>query len=289
MKNLSRFGIYLISLLVTYSATMPAIVCNAQERHDSIHFERVVLVGGATVGAFVVGHGLLNNLWWKGQKSRFHVNAEQDYYYALNADKIGHAYFAGAAATVYSDLMYWCGMDSVTAAWTGFGVAMTYQTYIEIRDGFSADYGFSWGDLSADLLGASIPIAKHYLPCLRDFDLQISFYPSSAFTSGGYNSIIDDYQSTAHWLAFHPHRLLSRSWQEWYPPWLGLAIGHSVNNLNSATGGQHRFFVSLDFNVAHIQGLPSWLQDVLRTIHLYHLPAPAVQVYPTVVWYGLKF
>lgn len=258
---------------------------------DSAHVDplRFGVVAGATVGGFVVGHGILNDLWWKGERVPFHINTAQDYSYALNADKYGHATFAFMASTVYGDLMRWCGLDSTSAAWWGFGVAMTYQTYIEVRDGYSRDYGFSWGDIGANTLGAALPVAKHYVPALRAFDLQISFWPSEAFRQGAYNAIIDDYTSTTHWLAMNVHDLAPRSVQQYLPPWLGVAIGHSVRNLDGRGGGEHVVVLSLDWQLHRIPNLPSWLRDIARVLHLYHLPAPAVQILPNVVWYGLRF
>lgn len=258
---------------------------------DSAHVDplRFGVVAGATVGGFVVGHGILNDLWWKGERVPFHINTAQDYSYALNADKYGHATFAFMASTVYGDLMRWCGLDSTSAAWWGFGVAMTYQTYIEVRDGYSRDYGFSWGDIGANTLGAALPVAKHYVPALRAFDLQISFWPSDAFRQGAYNAIIDDYTSTTHWLAMNVHDLAPRSVQQYLPPWLGVAIGHSVRNLDGRGGGEHVVVLSLDWQLHRIPNLPSWLRDIARVLHLYHLPAPAVQILPNVVWYGLRF
>lgn len=291
MKILSHSAI-LLTLLVVSPTTRAstADVKSDMVQTDSLDVLRFGVVASATVTGFTVGHVLMNNLWWKGEdRVPFHFNTESDYLYALNADKLGHAFFANAVSTTYGALMLWCGMDSTAAVWTGFGVAMTYQTYVEVRDGFSAAYGFSWGDMAANTAGALFPVAKRYLPFLRNTELQISYFPSPEFKSGEYSSIIDDYESTTHWLAVTPFDWLPESWQTWYPPWLGVAVGHSVDNLDGLGGGNHRVFVSLDFAPSRIRSLPHWLRDVLSVMHLYHLPAPAIEVYPTVVWYGLKF
>lgn len=202
---------------------------------------------------------------------------------------MGHGTFAYAVTTVYADLFHWSGMDSTASVWSGAGVAMAYQTYIEIRDGFSADYGFSWGDVAANTMGATLPVIKHYAPALRPIDLQLSFWPSDSYKAGEYNSIIDDYTSTTHWLAVSVVDWMPDSWQRIYPPWLGVAIGHSVENLKGQGGGNHAVYLSLDWNLARIPRIAPWLQSVLRILHLYHLPAPAVKIYPTVTWYGLRF
>ncbi len=259
------------------------------DRPDTVHPVRLGIVAGGTIAAFAIGHGYLNDLWWKGTPVPFHINSHDDYVYALGADKLGHLTFAYSAATVYADLFRWCGLDSVTAVWSGFGVSMAYQSYVEIRDGFSAEYGFSWGDMAANTIGATLPVIQHYLPTLRALDLQLSFWPSEAYRNGEYASIIDDYESTTHWLALTLHDWLPVGLQQWYPPWLGVAIGHSVTNLDGKGAGDHVVVLSLDWNLSRLPGLPAWLSDVLRVLHLYHLPAPAVQVLPNVVWYGLRF
>lgn len=254
-----------------------------------VDYTRLSLVAGATAGGFVVGHAILNDIWWKGSQAPFHINDYQDYRHALNADKFGHAYFAYTASTVYGGLARWCGFDSTTATWAGFGIATAYQTYIEIRDGYSVGYGFSWGDIAANTIGSALPLIQHYVPELRAVDLQISFWASEAFKNGAYNAIIDDYTSTTHWLTVNLSDVVPTHWASNIPAWLGVAIGHSVQNVDGQGGGQRQLYLSLDWQFHRIEGLPPWLAEVFRYLHLYHLPAPAVRIFPNVVWYGLRF
>jgi len=109
-----------------------------------------------------------------------------------------------------------------------------------VRDGFSRDYGFSWGDVIANTTGAALPVVQRFVPELRLINLQISFSPSEAFKRGEYAAIIDDYTSTTHWLSVSVYDYMPTSWQQWYPPWLNLAIGHSVTDLDG--NGSVAFF-----------------------------------------------
>jgi len=262
---------------------------NADSTSELVRPWRLAAVGGSTLTAFVVGHGFLNDLWWKGEKVPFHFNWQQDGEYAIGADKLGHQYMAFATTRVYDAAFRWCGLDSTTAVFAGAGVSVAYQTYIEVRDGFSRDYGFSWGDVIANTTGAALPVVQRFVPALRPLDLQISFSPSDAFNRGEFGAIIDDYTSTTHWVSVGVFEYLPSTWQEWYPPWLNLAVGHSVTNLDGQGGGTHVLYVSLDWNLAAIKGLPTWLREGLQLLHLYHLPAPAVRITPTVAFFGLKF
>lgn len=255
------------------------------------HLDPVLLaaIGGATVGGFVYGHVVANDLWWKGERVPFHVNVDQDWRYALGADKLGHMVFPATATRTYATLLRTAGLDSMPAVLVSAGVALTYQTYIEIRDGFSARYGFSPADMVANVMGASFPVLQQAVPALRPFTLQISYDPSQAYRAGGYGSIIDDYTSTTHWVAVEVGALLPRSWSTWYPSWLGIAVGHSVEGLDGNGGGQHVLYLALDWMPERIAGLPPWLREVLTVLHAYHLPAPAVRLTPSVAWFGLKF
>jgi hypothetical protein len=166
---------------------------------------------------------------------------------------------------------------------------MTYQTYIEVRDGFSKEWGFSWGDFTADLLGSAYPVLQYHYPYLKNFIFKISYYPSERFKNHHNSYLVDDYESTYDWISFDLHNIVPQNMKQFFPPYINIAIGHSVKELDSPSGGHHEFFLGLDWN---LKVLPDncWLFSILKnTIGYYHLPAPAVKIYPGVVWYGLKF
>jgi len=294
----------LFSLLVTALPLERALACRRHRdsavtnvpaidgmQHDTSTIDpwRLGAISAVGLGAFAVGHVWLNDLWWKGAPTSFHFNVDQDWTYALGADKVGHAYFTSMASTVLAGTFRWSGMDSVSAIWTGASVALLYQTYNEVRDGFSVKYGFSPGDVAANLLGAALPVAQHYAPCLRNVTFQISFYPSQPFRDGMYVAIIDDYESTTHWLSFDVAQMLPSESRAWYPEWINLALGHSVRGLVGSDNPQHVLVLSLDWNLKRLPHLPDWMRRAFEYLHMYHLPAPAVEVYPNVAWIGLRF
>ena len=246
-------------------------------------------IAAGTVAVVGISHGLLNSLWWKGQAVPFHMNWNQDWKYAIGADKVGHFVFSSMATTVYDKLYGLSGLDSSSSVLWAAATVLTYQTYIEVRDGFSRDYGFSIADGIANVLGAGFPVAQRFIPELRPFQFQISYWPSDDFRKGAYGAIIDDYTSTTHWLAVNVSDVLPRAWGHDFPQWLGIAVGHSVDNLDGRGGGRHVWYLSLDWQPARIKGLPDWLRDVLDILHVYHLPAPAVRIAPDVRWFGLRF
>ncbi len=249
---------------------------------DSLHPIRLAVVATISTGAFVAGHLLQTDIWWKGEKSAFHFNWSDDWRYALGADKLGHAFFPYMAAGVYDDVFRWCGVDSTTSIWTAGGLALGYQTWVEIRDGFSAEWGFSWGDETADILGAGLQVAAHRWPALDAIRLKASYWPSERFRAGSNRVIIDDYESSYYWVSVDVHSLLPPKAAPYWPAWLDLAIGHSVRGLDDQGGGEHRLYIALDLDV---RGLPihGWLWRLLTTpFEYYHLPAPTISLLPSI-------
>ena len=242
-----------------------------------------------TAGAFIYAHALQNEVWWKGEQSAFHVEWEHDWRYALGADKLGHAWFPYAMTHLYSELFRWSRVDSTTAVWSAAALALSYQTYIEVRDGFSKQWGFSVGDMAANTLGAALPIVQHYVPKARLVDFKISFFPSERFRQGSHGAIIDDYESSFHWLTFHLVDVLPTAWQQSYPAFIDIAIGHGVSGLDDAGGGTHELYLALDWNLDRLGG-DWWGFNALRhLLRHYHLPSPAVRLYPGPLQIGFRF
>lgn len=238
---------------------------------------RTLIVCGATIGGFVYGHVLSTDLWWKGEPSPFHVDWEHDWTYALGADKLGHAWFPYASSRLFAQAFEWSGYSSSTSQWIGSGIALAYQSYTEIRDGFSAAWGFSWGDMGANIVGAALPILQQEIPCLRKYTYKISYHPSARFRAGSNRSIIDDYESSYHWLSFDVARLLPEHWGAGWPRWLNIALGHSVKDLDDRGAGRHELWLSLDWNLERLPG-DGWFWTMMkRTLNVYRFPAPAIR------------
>lgn len=61
-------------------------------------------------------------------------------------DKIGHLTTAYRFGEHGINALRWAGVDDKNAIWQGGISGLVYLTGIEFFDGFSKDYGFSWGD-----------------------------------------------------------------------------------------------------------------------------------------------
>ncbi len=281
-------NLLIISVCLSTGLSFPQNKSDTTSQHK-VDYLKLSLVGGITTGAFIWGYAVQNNLWWKGDKSSFHFEWTHDWKYALGEDKFGHFFFPYLVSNIYSQAFEWCGIDTTKSIWYASSFALAYETFVEVRDGFSKQWGFSWGDFTADFLGSSLPVLQHHFPVLRNFNFKISFYPSDRFKAGSNKVIFDDYESTYDWLSINVYNFLPDDFRKYYPKFLNLAIGHSVEKLDNNGGGNHRFYLALDWN---LEGLPgdSWFLKLLKKyFNYYHLPSPAIQIYPHVIWYGIKF
>lgn len=259
------------------------------EKKDSINYTKLYVMSGVTAATFIYAYGLQNDMWWKGRKSDFHFNWQQDWNASLGADKVGHLFFGYTVADIYNHAFQYVGYSKRESVLYSGILAFTYQTFLEIRDGFSSDYGFSWGDFSANLIGSTYPILQNEYPTLRNFNFKISYQSSERFKNNSNKYIMDDYESTYHWLTIDFDQFLPENIEKLFPDFVNIALGHSVNGLNNLGTAKHEFFIGLDWDIEGLPGNSPLLSFIKNTLNLYHLPAPTIKIYPNIVWYGLKF
>lgn len=75
-------------------------------------------------------------------------------------DKMGHLY----NGFFQSDLIYqgarWTGINKRHALLYGVGISMLFQSTIELYDGFSPKWGFSWPDMAANGIGGGLLLSR---------------------------------------------------------------------------------------------------------------------------------
>jgi uncharacterized protein YfiM (DUF2279 family) len=256
---------------------------------QKIDYLKLSAIGGITFGGLIYGHILQSQVFWNDKKTSFHFNWRDDWTYALGSDKYGHFYFPYLVTNIYTQALEWSGIEKERSIIYSASFAFAYQTYVEIFDGITEDLGFSWGDFAANTLGAAYPYLQYKIKPLENFGFKISYEKSERFKQGSHRHIIDDYESTYNWLSINVYNFLPDNIKNYYPSFINFAIGHSVKNLNSTSGGNHEIFIGLDWNLEALPG-DFWLLKLLKkNLNYYHFPAPSIKIYPGVVWYGLKF
>jgi len=196
--------------------------------------------------ANVVGYSgilvYLNAAWYadypRGSFRFFNDNSEW-----LQIDKVGHMYGAYIESRTSMELWRWTGIDRKKRIWIGGLSGAAYQTVIEILDGFSTDWGWSWGDFSANILGSATLISQELAWDDQRIKLKFSFHRNNygeadlnkradeIFGKTLAERFIKDYNAQTYWASANLKSFFPTSN---LPPWLAVAVGHGAEGMFGA-------------------------------------------------------
>ena len=226
----------------------------------------------------------LNDLWYKDYpKSSFHwINDNSNW---LQMDKVGHATTAYQVGMLGKDLMEWGGVSEKKALWYGGLYGAFFLTTIETLDGFSEEWGASWGDLIANTSGTFVFIGQELLWKEQRIQMKYSFKPSEyakyrpdLLGSNFLQQSLKDYNGQVYWLSFNINSFKKTS----LPDWLNVAIGYGADGMyngNPDEEGTHReFYASLDVNLRKIKTDKKFLDKALKILSFIKVPTPAFKL-----------
>lgn len=271
--------------------------CQVQDS-TSLNYRRVLTVSTFNTLAFSSSIAYLNSVWYKEfEKTIFHTFNDSKNW--LQTDKVGHAFAAYHFNEVVSKSFRWAGLSQNKSALIGSSVSLAYLTSLEIMDGYSSEWGFSWSDMLANGLGSSLYLAQEKL--FKEQKIQFKF----SYNESGLASIrpqvlgktipeklLKDYNAQTYWLSYSPFNLMNTSKNM---KWLCIAFGYGINNklvgnknLYLSTNGdiyraERQFFVSLDIDVKALNIRKKWLKTLLSPVNVIKVPMP------TIYWSGKTF
>jgi len=258
---------------------------------DSIQTDKkrlkIVLIGtGVVYGASLYA---LSEAWYKKQSSSFHFfndNAQWN-----QVDKVGHMYSAYQLSRFGKALFMWTNMPEKKAAIWGSILSQAFMIPIEIFDGFSEDYGFSWGDIGANLLGSGFFLVQELGWKKQLIKAKFSFHRTEyaqlrpeVLGDGFFEEWLKDYNGQTYWLSFDVYAMAGNNAK--IPSWLNIALGYGAEGMvyareeeNNINGYQsyRQYFVGIDFDLSHIKTRSKFVKSVLFIADMIKLPAPAVE------------
>ncbi|MFM9055220.1 MAG: DUF2279 domain-containing protein, partial [Bacteroidota bacterium] len=154
---------------------------------------------------------------------------------------------------------------------------------VEIFDAYSAEWGFSPGDVLSNTLGASVFLVQELAWNEQRFLMKFSFrndpvskqYPD-IFGSGLPEQVLKDYNGQTYWLSAN---VKSTGLWKSAPPWLNLAFGYGVSGMTGAYEGENRlrqFYFAPDVYWSRIPVKRKWQRTILKVLDVVKLPAPAL-------------
>lgn len=244
----------------------------------------VTLLGA---GAFITARTYFENSWWSDERGSFRFHNDWDY--ALGADKFGH-FFGGYAITqIFTSAFDAANFEQDQIYLYSALFTIAFQTYIEIEDGFSPEWGFSPGDAIANVLGASYRYMQYRIPYLNNIKPKISYYPSDEFRDGKIkgDNITDDYSGQKFWLSFKLSKIIP-NFADYWPEWLMLAAGHGIRDYKS--DNIHReFYLALDIDIDELPLYGRFWNFIKSTLNLFHVPMPGIRVTPEGTFFEIIF
>ena len=299
---------WLILWLFFTGASLAAspVVGSIQETPDSIprraHHDRLIVVAGVQAGLWAGSYVALNKAWYSEfPRSRFHFFNDNSEWGQM--DKLGHIWTAYQVSRVSAETWRWTGISNKTAVLLGSASALAYQSMIEIQDGFSSEWGFSWGDMTANAIGAAGYAAQELGWKQQRILIKLSYYPykypgelvnrrNQLFGNTLPERILKDYNSQTYWLSANISSFLPSAN---LPRWLNISVGYGSELMLGGTenvwtdrnGVFHdrrdisryrRFFLSPDIDFTRIHTRNKIVRGLLFALNTIKMPAPAFEL-----------
>jgi hypothetical protein len=295
MILLKATKIVFIALFTCCNLTSQTLIDSVKENRKRIVATSVIVGGG--VGSMATLYGV-----WYRKETKVAFHAFNDGQLWLQMDKAGHAYTAYQLSSLSNGLLRWAGCSPKKATWWSGGISLAYQSTLEMFDGISSDWGFSWYDMSANFIGTSLFTMQELLWKEQRFLPKFSYHPTpfaslrpEVLGSSFFERVLKDYNGQTYWLSFNPFQFSQASC---FPKWLCLSIGYSADaklkgdnelytDFKGATHYAYReWLFSVDIDFSKLPAKNTTLKKVLKQFNYIKFPFPTLLFRKGVV-YGI--
>lgn len=259
---------------------------------DSLNVKRrnsVVISQSAIGGLTILG---LNQLWYADyERSKFHtINDNSEW---LQLDKLGHTFSAYQLGRLGAETFNWAGVSKKSQLLYGGTLGFTFLTAVEVLDGFSEEWGFSWGDFSSNAAGTGLYIGQELLWKEQRIIMKYSFHQTEyalqrpdKLGNGFFEEALKDYNGQTYWLSANVSAFFKNAK---VPKWLNLAVGYGgegmlsgnegliVNNALIKQNRQRQFYLSLDVDLSRIKTNSVLLKSIFSVFNTIKLPFPTLE------------
>lgn len=301
--------ITVMSLCVSFSSGAQVVHGDsvATPAEQRVSHRRLKTIVPALTAGYAAGMTGLYLAWYKDYPSGpFHFfNDNREW---LQVDKVGHTGSVYYLSRWSSGIFRWSGLDTEKSAMFGAGTAFLFLATVEVFDGFSAEWGFSAGDMAANTLGAGVFLAQELAWKEQRLSFKFSWQEDplvksrpGTFGSSLPEKVLKDYNGQTYWLSANLRAFLPRTR---VPAWLNLALGYGAGGMLTAetsgittegkrdAGNRYRqFYLSPDIDWPRIPTRSKALKTIFKCINVIKIPAPALEFRNNGNWklHGLYF
>lgn len=301
LQNLKILLFLLLLNLSNFKAQSDSARSNTRSKKIILASSSSLIAGGSLV--------YLSKAWYlQYNNGKFHFFNDNGEW--LQMDKMGHFWTTYNTGRLMMDAFDWAGFSKKQKLLYGGGIGFAYMTCIEVMDGYSKGWGFSYGDMIANALGTGAAISQEAAWNEQRIFLKYSYHGS---VYADYNpnllgknlseKLLKDYNAQIYWLSFSPFNFI-RSDKK-LPKWLAFSIGYGASGM--VRGNEdfitytapndpnivytiqferiRNYYVSIDLDLTKIPVKSKFLKTVFTCLNTVKIPAPSIGFNK----YGSKF
>lgn len=242
---------------------------------------------------------LLNEAWYtQYDRTAFHTFDDSGEW--LQIDKVGHFFSAYTLGRWGHRALAHCGSKERESVLLGGSLGLIFLSGVEVLDGTSSGWGFSWSDMAANAAGAGLFMGQQAL-----WDEQRITAKFSARTTpfaaqrpdllgeGLGERILKDYNGQTIWLSGNIDAFTGGSR---IPDWLNVAVGYGAEDMLSAFPSDtdkrfRQFYLAPDVDLTRIKSDSKLVRTVLFVLNGIKVPLPGMEVRSNgrVLFHGVVF
>ena len=249
----------------------------------------LVITEASVIGLSLVG---LNQLWYADyEKSKLHTLNDNDEW--LQMDKFGHVFSSYQLGSVGANLLHWSGVRKKEQLLYGATLGFGFLTVVEVFDGYSKEWGFSWGDMLSNAAGTSLFVGQELLWKEQRITLKYSFHQTKYATQrpdklgdGLLEEVLKDYNGQTYWLSANVYSFFKN---EKIPKWLNVAFGYGAEGMLTGNNEsvdamflnqdrKRQYYLSLDVDLTRIETNSHFLKSVFSIINVLKIPFPTLEI-----------
>ena len=281
-----------VAFLISLSALSQSKINTFLTPSDTLNLSRrntVYITEASLATISLIG---LNQLWYSDYpQSKFQTINDNDEW--LQMDKFGHVFSSYQMGRLGASVLEWSGESKKNQLIYGATIGVTFLTVVEIFDGFSEEWGFSWGDVIANASGAGFYVGQELLWHEQRISLKYSFHQTEFASQrpdklgeGFLEEMLKDYNGQTYWLSANLHSFFKESK---IPKWLNVAFGYGAEGMLTARNEtfygatispqpNRQFYLSLDLDLTKIKTNSHVLKSIFDVLNAIKVPFPTLEL-----------
>ena len=232
----------------------------------------------------------LNQLWYADYpRSSFKTLNDSGEW--LQMDKMGHVFSSYQLGRIGANTLNWAGVSKKDQLLYGSTLGFGFLTVVEVMDGFSEEWGFSWTDMAANAAGTGLHVGQELLWNEQRIVLKYSFHSTqfakqrpNKLGNGFSEEFLKDYNGQTYWLSANINSFLKT---EFVPNWLNVAFGYGAEGMLTGEAydplflNQNRkrqYYLSLDVDLTRIKTNSNVLKSIFDVINVIKVPFPTLEL-----------